>query len=115
MSDIIIGRERAFMTEFYQGDIIKITGFKRQLFVIVSKNTFIRVAGIFYVCPIIPDIPAGPVHIEVKGKNGKSGTVICEQIKAIDPNVRGCNRIDSLSYDDIMNVSDAVQGLFEYN
>ena len=101
------------MTEFYQGDIIKISGFKKQLFVIISKNAYIRATGIFHVCPMIPGIPAGPIHIEVKGKNGESGTVICEQIKAIDPKARGCNRVDLLSYENLMNVSDTVQGIFE--
>ena len=98
------------MTEFYQGDIIRISGFKKQLFVIVSKNAFIKATGIFHVCPMIPEIPAGPIHLEVKGQKGESGTVICEQIKAIDPKARGCNRVDLLSYENIMNVSDAVQG-----
>ena len=51
----------------------------------------------------------------MNGKNGESGTVICEQIKAIDPRARGCNRVDLLAYDDIMNVSDTVQGIFEYD
>lgn len=103
------------MNEFCQGDIIKISGYNRRLFVIVSKNAFIRATGIFHVCPMIPEIPAGPVHIQVKGRNGESGTVICEQIKAIDSGARGCNRIDLLAYKDIMNVSDAVQGIFEYD
>ena len=103
------------MSEFFQGDIIRITGFRKQLFVIISKNAFIRATGIFHVCPVLGNVQAGPVHIPVCGKNGGSGTVICEQIKAIDPKVRGCNRVDLLSYDDIMNVSDAVQGIFEYD
>ena len=103
------------MTKFYQGDIIKISGFKRQLFVIVSKNAFINATGIFHVCPMISGIPAGPIHIAVAGKNGESGTVICEQIKAIDPKARGCNRVDCLPYEIIMNVSDTVQGIFEYD
>lgn len=103
------------MIDFFQGDIIKISGFKKQLFVIVSKNAFIKATGMFHVCPIIPGVSAGPVHIKVKGKNNESGTVICEQIKAIDPKARGCNRIDTLPYETIMNVSDAVQGIFEYD
>lgn len=37
------------MNGFYQGEIIKITGFKKQLFVIVSKNSFIKATGIFHV------------------------------------------------------------------
>ena len=103
------------MNEFYQGDLVKISGFKDLLFVIVSKNAFVKATGIFHVCPMIAGVPAGPIHIQVKGKNGKTGTVICEQIKAIDPKARKCNRVDHLTYEDIMNVSDAVQGIFEYD
>lgn len=103
------------MTEFNQGDIIRISGFSKQLFVIISKNAFIKATGIFHICPMMAKVPAGPVHIEVKGWNGTSGTVICEQIKAIDPDARGCSRVDALSYEDIINVSDAVQGIFEYD
>lgn len=103
------------MKEFYQGDIIKITDFKKHIFVIVSKNAFIKATGIFHICPVISGIQAGPLHIPVNGKKGESGTVICEQIKLIDPQARGCNRVDSLAYEDILNVSDAVQGIFEYD
>ncbi len=103
------------MNEFYQGDIIKISGFKKKLFVIVSKNAFIKATGIFHVCPMLSNIQAGPIHIPVCGKKGEAGTVICEQIKAIDPKARGCNRVDLLAYEDIMNVSDTVQGIFEYD
>ena len=103
------------MNEFYQGDIIRITGFKRQLFVIVSKNAFIKATGIFHVCPVIQGIQAGPLHIPVVGKKGESGAIICEQIKAIDPKARVCKRVDILAYEDIMNISDAVQGIFEYD
>lgn len=103
------------MTAFCQGDVIKISGFKKQLFVIVSKNAFIKATGIFHVCPMLSGVPDGPIHIPVSGKKGESGTVICEQIKAIDPKARVCNRVDLLAYEDIMNVSDAVQGIFEYD
>ena len=85
--------------QFYQGDIIKINDYKKQLFVVVSKNAFIRATGMIHVCPFI--------------KN--SGTVICEQIKAIDPAVRACSKTDCLSYKDIMDVSDTIQGIIEYD
>ena len=71
------------MSGFCQGDIIRISGFKRQLFVIVSKNAFIKATGIFHVCPMLSNIKAGPIHIPVCGKKGESGTVICEQIIAV--------------------------------
>ena len=103
------------MNEFCQGDIVKIVGFSKRLFVIVSKNAFIRATGIFHVCPLLSGIEEGPLHISVNGKNGESGIIICEQIKAIDPKARGCKRVDVLAYRDIMNVSDALQGIFEYD
>ncbi len=103
------------MREFHQGDIIKINGFTKQLFVVVSKNAFIRATGILHVCPLIAGIPAGPIHIPVRGNAGETGIVICEQLKAIDPKARACSKLDSLEYGDIMNVSDTIQGIFEYD
>ena len=103
------------MNVFTQGDIIKIQSIKNQLFVIVSKNAFIKATAFFHVCPMLSSYPAGPLHIYCTGKNGTTGTVICEQVKLIDPNSRNCVKIDLLSYNDIVNVSDAVQGMFEYD
>ena len=103
------------MNDFFQGDIIKIQGFKNRLFVIVSKNAFIKATGMFHVCPLIPDVPAGPLHIKVTGRKGCTGTAICEQVKIIDPSARGCTREDALPYEVIMDVSDAIQGIFEYD
>ena len=103
------------MTSLNQGDIIKINGFSRKLFVVVSKNAFIRATGVFHVCPLIDSADDGPLHIPVVGVNSQAGTVICEQIKMIDPNARICNRTDHLQYGDIMNISDAIQGIFEYD
>lgn len=103
------------MIQFCQGDIIKINDYKKQLFVVVSKNAFIRATGIFHVCPFMKDIPDGPIHIRTIGKNGTQGTVICEEIKAIDPATRACSKTDYLLYKDIMNVSDTIQGVFEYD
>ena len=98
-----------------QGDIIKINGFNNCHFVITSKNSFIRALGVFHVCPLISEFPDGPLHISVTGKQGTKGTVICEQIKMIDQDVRAVNKTDSLKYQDIMNISDAIQGMFEYD
>ena len=101
--------------KYNQGDIIQIDTYKKQLFVIVSKNAFIRATGIFHVCPILHNVLPGPVHIAINGKDKTKGTVICEQIKAIDPELRNCRRMDYLAYEDIMDISDVIQGLFEYD
>ncbi len=103
------------MMDYSQGDIIKISGFTGRQFVIVSKNAFLRATGVFHVCPLVKGVSSGPLHIAVEGTEGTYGTVICEQIKLIDPKARGCARTDRLSYGQMMNVSDAVQGMFEYD
>lgn len=100
--------------DFSQGDIIKISGLEHK-FIIVSKNAFIKATGVFHVCPVAERLSQGPLHIAIEGKNGVQGIVLCEQIKMIDPSARGCNKVDWVSYDAIMNISDAVQGIFEYD
>lgn len=102
------------MTEFFQGDIIRISGFKVP-FLIISNNAFIRATHVFHVCPFLKEVDAGPLHIISRGVSGTDGTVICEQIKLIDPTVRICHRIDRLPYGSIMDISDAMQGIFEYD
>ena len=56
------------MTDFYQGDILKISGFRNK-FVIVSKNAFIRMTNAFHVCPLLDKYPEGPIHIAATGKD----------------------------------------------
>ena len=103
------------MITFSQGDIIKINGLGNKLFLVISKNAFIKATSAFHVCPMLENVPEGPLHIAAAGKKSVSGVVICEQIKLIDPAARSCSRIDSLYYGDIMNISDAIQGVFDYD
>ena len=100
--------------ELYQGDIIKISGYSTR-FLIISKNSFIKAAHVFHVCPVLKACTAGPLHIKITGQNSETGTAACEQIKLIDPASRNCIKTDRISYDQIMNISDAVQGIFEYD
>lgn len=100
--------------QFYQGDIIKISG-QSGRFLIVSKNAYIYAANLIHVCPIAKKCAEGPTHIRIEGYDGQKGFAVCNDIKLIDPEVRGCMKTDSISYDQIMNISDAIQGLFEYD
>ena len=103
------------MKEFFQGDIVKIEGLGKRLFLITSKNAFIHETSVFHVCPLLEDYPDGPLHIKITGNKGTKGTAICEQIKLIDPATRSTRRIDRIPYSDIMEVSDVIQGIFEYD
>ena len=97
-----------------QGDIITVEGFHNK-FLVVSKNAFIKATGIFHACPILENVQRGPIHIQIVGKKKTSGIVICEQIKFLDPSARGCMPVDSIPYETIMDVSDVIQGIFEYD
>ena len=102
------------MNDFSQGDIIRIHGFTTP-FLIISKNAFIRSTSMFHVCPFLTSPAPGPLHIPAKGIGSSSGVAVCEQIKLIDPASRSCRRVDRIPYPAIMDISDAVQGVFEYD
>ena len=102
------------MREYSQGDVISIDGYKGN-FVVVIKNSFIKSLNVFHVCPVFDGMEAGPIHIVVKTDNDFIGTVACEHIKLIDPECRNCSVKDHIPYRMIMEVSDVIQGLFEYD
>ncbi|MBR2121890.1 MAG: type II toxin-antitoxin system PemK/MazF family toxin [Lachnospiraceae bacterium] len=85
------------------------------MFLIISSNAFIKAVGAFHVCPVLNDYPDGPLHIRITGQNGIAGTAICEQLKLIDPEARVCMKLDRIPYHSIMDISDAVQGIFDYD
>ena len=97
-----------------QGDIVKLQGYTNY-FLVVSNNAYIRSAEMFHACLMTTWEKDGPLHIRVKGVNGTEGVVSCEQIRLIDPASRGFQHIDRLAYRDLMEVSDAIQGMFEYD
>ena len=42
------------------------------------------------------------------------GCVHCEKMKLFDLNVRGFSKIDSLSISDLIDITDAIQSIFDY-
>jgi len=100
------------MQEYHQGDLVRIGRFT-QNFVIVSNNSFIRATGMFHVCPFLQGVSDGPLHISAQASSGTAGTAILEQIKLIDPEARPVRKTDHLFYRDIMELSDALQGMFD--
>ncbi len=50
-----------------------------------------------------------------KLRNGETnGFIQCEKLALLDLSVRGCKKIDELPISEIINVSDAIQSIFEY-
>ncbi len=99
------------MFSIEQGEILKVENIKYPVLV-VSKNFFNRTEQAI-VCPIIQDKPDDPLHIPFKAEK-LSGTVLCEEMKLMDFRYRGFSLLDRIAYSDIINITDAIQSIFDY-
>ena len=99
------------MEYLHQGDILKIEKIKHPVLV-VSKN-FFNTSGEVIGCPIIADSVPGPLHIWMSTERTE-GYIQCEKLALLDLTVRGCKKVDRLPVSEMINVSDAIQGIFEY-
>ena len=94
-----------------QGDILIIELINIPVLV-VSKDFFNQTFEIIG-CPIYDKGEAGPLHIHVKTED-MEGYVQCEKMSLLDLSVRGYSKIDRIDYSDIINITDAIQGIFDY-
>lgn len=99
------------MIRIEQGDLLKISGIKYP--VIVVSNGFFNQSGKVIVCPIVSQAEEGPLHIQLKDSSVK-GYVICEQVRYLDLSVRPFSKLSGIHYFDIMDISDAVISMFDY-
>lgn len=95
----------------HQGDILKIENIKHPVLV-VSKD-FFNSSGEIIGCPIIKESTQGPLHIGMSSKETE-GYIQCEKLALLDLSVRGYKKADRLTLSEMINVSDAIQGIFEY-
>jgi len=79
---------------------------------VVSKNFFNQMEQIIG-CPVLSRASEDPLHIHVSMKD-LSGIVLCEQMKLLDLRSRGFKKIAELKMEDTMNITDAIQSIFDY-
>ena len=94
-----------------QGDLLRIEKIPQP--VIVVSNNFFNQSGMAIVCPIMKNAMPGPLHIQLKD-SPVEGYVLCEQVRYIDLTARRYSKLTATHYFDIMDISDAVMGMFEY-
>ena len=99
------------MKKIYQGDILLIENINVPVLV-VSKDYFNK-SGEIIACPIYNQGEPGPLHIDI-GTAKNKGIVHCEKMKLFDMNARGFSKKDRISMDKIIDISDAIQGIFDY-
>ena len=95
----------------HQGDILKIEKIKHP--VLVASKDFFNSSGEIIGCPIISDSNPGPLHIWTR-MDDIEGYIQCEKLALLDLSVRGYKRIGRISLTEVINVSDAIQGIFDY-
>ena len=79
----------------------------------VVSNDFFNETGKAIVCPIMKDAVEGPLHIRLRNCPVE-GYVLCEQVRFIDLAERRFSKMTATHYFDIMDISDAVMGIFDY-
>lgn len=94
-----------------QGDVLKIEKIKHP--VLVASKDFFNTSGEIIGCPIINHSKPGPLHIWMSTENTE-GYIHCEKLALLDLTIRGYRITDRLPLPEMMNVSDAIQGIFEY-
>lgn len=99
------------MQKIEQGDLLKVGGLKYP--VIVVSNNFFNESRKAIVCPIVKDAIEGPLHIKLKDCP-VDGYVLCEQVRYVDLAERHFSKMTATHYFDIMDISDAVMGMFDY-
>ncbi len=99
------------MFEISQGEIISVENLSFPVLV-VSKDFFNR-SGQVIACPIRQKAAPDPLHIPVK-TDDLSGVVLCEQLKLLDLSARGYKKISELRLESVMDITDAIQGIFDY-
>ena len=99
------------MELLHQGDILIIEKIKHPVLV-VSKD-FFNSSGEIIGCPIFTNSIPGSLHIWMTTEENR-GYIQCEKLALLDLSVRGYKKVDSLPIAEMINVSDAIQGIFEY-
>ena len=94
-----------------QGSVVAIEGLKGN-FLVVSKN-FFNATEQAIVCPIVNDTHLNPLHIVINSES-VNGIVMCEQVRMVDLRCRGYKRTGEISYSEMINIVDAIQGIFDY-
>ena len=99
------------MPKAAQGDVLKVSSLPYP-FVVVSKN-FFNESGLVMGCPILPEALPGPLRIYCESIR-EPGYVYCEQMRIVDLNVRRFSKTGSVSFNDLIDIVDAIQSIFDY-
>ena len=100
-----------------QGDIIKLnlnptkgheqTGYRPVL--VVSNASFSQASNMIIVCLITNTDRSNPLHVRLEGLI-TTGFVMCDQVRAVDTQVRGYKVVETVGDDTLWEICDIIQG-----
>ncbi len=99
------------MTCAQQGDILWLE--KEEQYVLVLSREFFNQSGMSVVCPLRDNAKPDALHIRISS-DAYNGAALLEHLRSLDLQARHYRRISGISYEQIQNISDAVQGIFDY-
>lgn len=95
----------------HQGDIVKIERIRSS--VLVTSKDFFNQTGEIIGCPVFQNSSASPLHIKIR-TDSTEGYVQCEKLALIDLNDRDFSKTGRISMTDIIEITDAIQSIFDY-
>ncbi len=95
----------------HQGDVLKV-GRVGLPVLAVSKDFFNR-SGKIIGCPVYQNRSESPLHIPVFA-DSIEGYVHCEKLTLLDLESRGFSIIGRIPMSSIIDITDAIQGIFDY-
>ncbi len=104
-------RGLVILDKLQQGDIVLVERIKDPVLV-VSKD-FFNLSGEIIGCVILKKHTESPLHRYIES-GAFSGYVQCEKMALLDLNVRGYKKIGHIQMLDRMEISDTIQGIFDY-
>ena len=94
-----------------QGDILWLD--KEEQYVLVLSREFFNHSGMSVVCPLRDNAKPDALHIGISADE-YNGIALLEHLRSLDLQARHYRKISGISYEQIQDITDAVQGIFDY-
>ena len=104
-------RDMVMKIDLNQGDILRIDRIRQP--VLIASKTFFNQTGEIIGCSIYENGKPGALHIHIC-TDKVDGYVQCEKLALLDLNIRMYSKIDRIHMSDIIEITDAIQGIFDY-
>ena len=94
-----------------QGDILWLE--KEKQYVLVLSRDFFNQSGMSVVCPLRERADPDALHIVIHS-DIYTGTALIEHLRSLDLQAVNYRKISGISYEQIRDISDAVQGILDF-